>query len=259
MLFYMYARWPRSLLASAPRTKADEIKERQDRVHQKFNEIDKQVSSKKLVSLDTRLDQLREWVALKRKEAGIAEGSHFVAPKPRNTGFKGSLEYEMGRWINHKVHEANNKDELHLRRREAAVDLLQGPVATILGRSNEGYWWLQEPDTRKSLPGKRKKESLDSNAKKRIGQARQKPQNTPLTTPKENEIPADKVSLSSRGRVVYKKSSQDYLYVEVKKKQRSKAPEAGGPGARTSQVLVDATGPNIQGQVPLNRTLSDAC
>lgn len=247
------------MLASAPRTKADEIKERQDRVHQKFNEIDKQVSGKKLVSLDTRLDQLREWVALKRKEVGIAEGSHFIAPKPRNTGFKGSLEYEMGRWINHKVHEANNKDELHLRRREAAVDLLQGPVATILGRSNEGYWWLQEPDTRKTKdPKKRRNESIDPDARKRNGRARLKPQDIPLTTSKENEMP-DKVSLSSRGRVVYKKSSKDYLYVELKKKQRSKTPEAGGPGARTSQVLLDATGPNIQGQVPLDGTLSDAC
>jgi hypothetical protein len=245
------------LLASAPRTKADEIKERQDRVHQKFNEIDKQISSKKLVSLDTRLDQLREWVALKRKEVGIAEGSHFIAPKPRNTGFKGSLEYEMGRWINHKVHEANNKDELHLRKREAAVDLLQGPVATILGRSNEGYWWLQEPDTRKSLPGKKRKESLDSSAKKRIDRARLKPQNIPLTTPRENEMPADKVSLSSRGRVVYKKSSKDYLHVELKKKQRGKTSEVA-QGAITSQVLLDAASPNIQGQVPLNRTLSDA-
>jgi hypothetical protein len=100
--------------------------------------IDSLIEKRKKVTAEERLEQLRRWAQEKKMEASaLVGGGPFVCPKPRNTN-KGDIEGYLGSWINSKVYEAkNNKAETAQRMK--AIDLLNGPVAEILGR--EQNWW----------------------------------------------------------------------------------------------------------------------
>lgn len=127
-------RWPRRLLVEKAFTVQDALeKQLEDIAH-----IDSLIEKRKKVTAEERLEQLRRWAQEKKMEASaLVGGGPFVCPKPRNTN-KGDIEGYLGSWINSKVYEAKNK-KAETAQRMKAIDLLNGPVAEILGR--EQNWW----------------------------------------------------------------------------------------------------------------------
>lgn len=98
-----------------------------------------------------RLEHLTAWVEQKKQEAqwSDADGSVFECPRPRYRPSVLNIESRLGSWINGKISMARNgKTDA----KQHASDMLNGPVAQILGR--EEGWWLQSTVGRPSKRGR---------------------------------------------------------------------------------------------------------
>jgi hypothetical protein len=145
------SRWPRLLLLEKALTIQDVKEKERQRMANTIIAAEEGVQNSRRMSVDEILKRLSDWVEKQKTvDANWWEGV-FKCPKPQNK-HNADTETYLGTWLNRKKHEAIDKKRTDDQRIKA-IELLNGPVAEILGYQ-ENWWWQngRGQNLRKQLP-----------------------------------------------------------------------------------------------------------